>query len=73
MVTVEFMGPLQRKDQVFDVSNLFELSMKLKEDESVVEWLKVCAIALNGNIVKDKNMTLKDNDKITLLPPVCGG
>ncbi|ELW4939927.1 MoaD/ThiS family protein, partial [Campylobacter coli] len=36
-------------------------------------WLELCAISLNDEIVFDENTSLKDGDKIALLPPVCGG
>jgi len=73
MVTVEFLGPISRPNEEFEVSNLKELSIELKKDEVIKEWLPKLAIAVNDRIIKDIDFTLKDGDKISLLPPVCGG
>ena len=37
------------------------------------EWLESCAVALNDTLVTNLEATLKDGDKISLPPPVCGG
>ncbi len=73
MVTVEFLGPIGKKPLNLDITNLDQLSNILKEDESLSAWLKNSAIAINDVLVKDKNQELKDGDKVSLLPPVCGG
>ena len=73
MVRVEFLGPIGKKPIDLDITNLNELSEYLKSDSQVVNWLENCAIALNDTIIKDKSIVLKDGDKISLLPPVCGG
>ncbi|WP_439959493.1 MoaD/ThiS family protein [Sulfurospirillum diekertiae] len=33
----------------------------------------MCAVALNDTLVCDLNIPLSKDDKISLLPPVCGG
>lgn len=73
MVYVEFLGPINRESMSVDISNLSELSAILKDDGGVSSWLGSCAIAVNDTLVSDKNHPLKDGDKISLLPPVCGG
>ncbi|WP_304345109.1 MoaD/ThiS family protein, partial [Campylobacter showae] len=37
------------------------------------EWLKICAVAVNDEIASSLDAPLKDGDKISILPPVCGG
>ncbi|EJG9989880.1 MoaD/ThiS family protein [Campylobacter coli] len=73
MVKVEFLGPINKENLELEVKNLKELKEILQEDESLKEWLELCAISLNDEIVFDENTSLKDSDKIALLPPVCGG
>ncbi len=73
MVEVSFLGPIQEEPISYDVSNLKELSLILKKDERFSKWLENCAVALNDEIVYDLNLNLKDGDKVTILPPVCGG
>jgi len=73
MVRVEFLGPIGKEPLDLDISNLNELSIILKDDESMSSWLQNSAIAVNDILVQDKNHPLKDGDKVSLLPPVCGG
>ncbi|AJC88798.1 TPA: molybdopterin synthase, small subunit [Campylobacter lari] len=73
MVKVEFLGPINKESLELNVSNLKELKAILRQDESLKEWLELCAVALNDEMVFDDETTLKDGDKICLLPPVCGG
>ncbi|MCV3387701.1 MoaD/ThiS family protein [Campylobacter sp. IFREMER_LSEM_CL2256] len=73
MVKVEFLGPINKESLELNVSNLKELKAILEQDESLKEWLELCAVALNDEMVFDDETTLKDGDKICLLPPVCGG
>ena len=56
-----------------DIKNLSELSNILKNDEKISSWLETCAVAVNDTLVFSKNFELKSGDKISLLPPVCGG
>ncbi|EAK3197563.1 MoaD/ThiS family protein [Campylobacter coli] len=73
MVKVEFLGPINKENLELEVKNLKELKAILQEDESLKEWLELCAVSLNDEIIFDENTKLKDGDKIALLPPVCGG
>ncbi|ELT3950980.1 MoaD/ThiS family protein [Campylobacter jejuni] len=73
MVKVEFLGPINKENLELEVKNLKELKEILQKDESLKEWLELCAVTLNDEIIFDENTKLKDGDKIALLPPVCGG
>lgn len=73
MVRVEFLGPIQKEALELDINNLSELATILQEDTEMTEWLKNCAVAINDTLVSSLEAPLKDGDKISLLPPVCGG
>lgn len=70
---MEFLGPINKENLELKVKNLKELKEILQKDESLKEWLELCAVSLNDEIIFDENTKLKDGDKIALLPPVCGG
>ena len=73
MVTVEFLGPIGKAPMELDIKNLKELSDELNKDEELKNWLANCAVAVNDMMVGTLEHPLKDGDKISLLPPVCGG
>ena len=73
MAKVEFLGPLGRPSIEVDISNLSELKTFFKVDKELQDWLAICAVALNDTLVCDLNIPLSKEDKISLLPPVCGG
>jgi len=73
MVTIEFLGPINKNNLEIEISNLSQLSSILKNDSEVSSWLENCAVAVNDKIIKNINQTLNDGDKVSLLPPVCGG
>lgn len=73
MIRVEFLGPIGKKPLEVEASTLGELSELLKQDESLADWLQKCAVAVNDIMVGDLNTPLKAGDKVTILPPVCGG
>lgn len=73
MVKVEFLGPINKDSLDLDINNLSQLSDILKNDEQVSTWLETCAVAINDTLVSSKDVSLNDGDKISLLPPVCGG
>jgi molybdopterin synthase sulfur carrier subunit len=73
VVKVEFLGPINKDDLNLDITNLSQLSEILKNDNEVSTWLETCAVAINDTLISDKNIALNDGDKISLLPPVCGG
>ena len=73
MVKVEFLGPINKAPLELDIKNLNELAKILQEDESMSEWLENSAVAVNDTLVSELEYVLNDGDKISLLPPVCGG
>jgi len=73
MVKVEFLGPISKDPVELEIDSLEQLSEILKEDESLKPWLENSAVAVNDVLVKDRTLALKDGDKVSLLPPVCGG
>ncbi len=73
MVKIEFLGPINKEDMNLDINNLKELSQILKDDKEVSTWLQNCAVAVNDELIFSKDFELKSGDKISLLPPVCGG
>ena len=73
MVKVEFLGPIQKEALELEITNLNELAAILQADESMKEWLENSAVAVNDMLVSSLEHPLKDGDKISLLPPVCGG
>ncbi len=72
MAIVEFLGPIGREPIEVDIKNLRELREILKESD-IKEWLENSAVAVNDKIVENLDIEIKENDKISLLPPVCGG
>ena len=73
MIKVEFLGPIGKAPLEMEAATLTDVSAKLKEDSELNSWLDKCAVALNDTMVNDLNMALKDGDKVSILPPVCGG
>lgn len=73
MARIEFLGPLGRPSIDVDIANLQELKTYFKEDKELQEWLSICAVALNDTLVCSLDVPVKSDDKISLLPPVCGG
>ncbi len=73
MVRIEFLGPIQKEPVELEAASLQEVADKLGDDETLKEWLANCAVAVNDTLVSSLETPLKDGDKISLLPPVCGG
>lgn len=73
MVEIEFLGPIKFKNLRIEAANLAEVKQKLGEFEELKEWLQICAVAVNDEIASSLDTPLKDGDKISILPPVCGG
>ncbi len=73
MVKIEFLGPINKEPLNVDINSLEQLSEILKNEEGVSSWLENSAVAVNDTLVQDRSMKLKDGDKVSLLPPVCGG
>jgi len=73
MVKVEFLGPIQKDALELEITNLQELATILQETPEMAEWLENSAVAVNDTIVSSLDIELKDGDKVSMLPPVCGG
>jgi molybdopterin synthase sulfur carrier subunit len=73
MAKVEFLGPINKEPIEIEITHLSELKTIFKDDPEVSGWLKNSAIAVNDKLVSNLNLSISKNDKISLLPPVCGG
>jgi len=73
MVTVEFLGPIKRDTISVEAETIADIAKILSQDTEIKDWLKNAAVALNDTIVKSLDTELKEGDKISILPPVCGG
>lgn len=73
MVTVEFLGPIGKAPIQIEAKTLADVSAKLKEDAALKEWLDKCAVAVNDTMVSDLSAPLNEGDRVSILPPVCGG
>ena len=73
MISVEFPGPIGKPNLELNASNLSELKEILNKDESLKDWLKICAVLVNDEIVTDLDTKFSDGDKVVILAPVCGG
>ena len=73
MAKIEFLGPLGRPNIEVDISNLHELKSHFQDDKELQEWLGICAVAVNDTLVCSLDVSINPTDKISLLPPVCGG
>lgn len=73
MAKVEFLGPIGRAPVEISVRSLAELKEYFKDDVQLSEWLAICSVAVNDTLVCGLDTPIGENDKISLLPPVCGG
>lgn len=73
MVTIEFLGPIQKENITLEAATLNDVAAHLNTDAELKTWLETCAVAVNDTMVMDLNTELKNGDRVSLLPPVCGG
>ncbi len=73
MVRIEFLGPIGKGPMQMEAKNLKEVAKELRKDKELRKWLGECAVAVNDQLVQSLDIELKEGDKVTLLPPVCGG
>ena len=73
MVTIEFLGPIGRPILTIEAATLRDVAEVLKQDDEMAQWIDSCAVAVNDTLVSSLDTLLKDGDKVSLLPPVCGG
>lgn len=74
MAIVNFLGPINKKPINININNFDELKNELHKMDDLKQWIPICAIAVNDEIIsKTDNIAIKNDDIISLLPPVCGG
>ena len=67
------MGPIARDPVEIEAKSLSEIKEYFSNDSGLKEWLASSAVAVNDVMVLDLNHPLNSDDKVTILPPVCGG
>ena len=73
MIRIEFLGPIPKEAIELKASTLQEVADQLSHDEEISKWLESAAVAVNDTLVSSLDTPLKSGDKVSLLPPVCGG
>ncbi len=73
MVKVEFLGPINQEPLEMEAKTLADIAKALQEIDAVNSWLDKCAVAVNDEMTNDLNRALKSGDRVSILPPVCGG
>ena len=73
MIKVEFLGPIVKEPMEMQASTLADVAAQLKQESDLSSWLDKCAVALNDTMVNDLTTVLKEGDRVSILPPVCGG
>lgn len=73
MIKVEFLGPIGQESIEVEAITLEEVANYLQSVESMNGWLDKCAVAVNDEMTNDLTKVLKSGDKVSILPPVCGG
>jgi len=73
MITIEFLGPIQKDKISLEAESLNDVAQHLSQDAELKTWIETCAVAVNDVMVMDLNTKLNNGDKVSLLPPVCGG
>ena len=73
MIRIEFLGPIQKEPMELEASSLQDVADQLSHDEEIKTWLETSAVAVNDTLVRSLDTPLKSGDKVSLLPPVCGG
>lgn len=73
MVRVEFLGPIGLEPIEVEASTLKELADILQKNDALTDWLSSAAVAVNDTLTSDLSTLLQAGDRVSLLPPVCGG
>ena len=73
MITIEFLGPIQKEKMNLEATTLNDVAEHLSKDAELKTWIDTCAVAVNDVMVMDLNTKLNSGDRVSLLPPVCGG
>jgi molybdopterin synthase sulfur carrier subunit len=73
MIKVEFLGPIGEENLELKAETLQDVANQLQKIDTISVWLNKCAVAVNDQMTNDLSMVLKSGDKVSILPPVCGG
>lgn len=74
MAIVNFLGPINKSPINIEVNSFDELKNELHKINELKQWIPICAIAINNTIAQTTDdIVIKNDDVISLLPPVCGG
>jgi len=73
MIRVEFLGPIGEESLELEANTLQDIAIQLREIDTISTWLDKCAVAVNDEMTNDLSRVLNDGDKVSILPPVCGG
>lgn len=73
MIKVEFLGPIGQDSIEIKAKTLEEVATYLQGIEPIHNWLDKCAVAVNDEMTNDLTKVLKSGDRVSILPPVCGG
>ena len=73
MVKVEFLGPINQESLEIEAKSLADVANALQKIDELTSWLEKCAVAVNDEMTNDLTRVLKAGDKVSILPPVCGG
>jgi len=73
MIKIEFLGPISVEPIEMEAKSLQDVANRLQSMDEVSGWLDRCAVAVNDKMTSDLSMVLKSGDRVSILPPVCGG
>jgi len=73
MIIVEFLGPIGEESLELEAKTLHDVAEQLQKIDTISVWLDKCAVAVNDEMTNDLSMELKSGDRVSILPPVCGG
>ncbi len=73
MIKIEFLGPISVEPIEMEATSLQDVAHRLQSIDEVSAWLDRCAVAVNDEMTSDLTKILKSGDRVSILPPVCGG
>jgi molybdopterin synthase sulfur carrier subunit len=73
MIKIEFLGPISVEPIEIEADSLQDVAKRLQSIDEVSGWLDKCAVAVNDEMTNDLSRVLKSGDRVSILPPVCGG
>jgi len=73
MIKVEFLGPIGEDSLELKAETLQDVAHQLQQMDTIRVWLDKCAVAVNDQMTNDLSTLLKSGDRVSILPPVCGG